>query len=163
MKRFAVAINKLLFLDVKKLAQLREYTDMRLLAQLLSDSVRISFLLRRNRWKALLAMANPKKAKGNNTDRDTMFRYFNFCLEMRRRFMLEDSCFHHSVLLCRCLRKNGVNARLNFGAKKQEKQKGTMSLAGHCWVTVEGDPRPTAADSSADLADKFLLLYTYPS
>ncbi|MFH1776560.1 MAG: hypothetical protein ABH952_03255 [Candidatus Omnitrophota bacterium] len=60
----------------------------------------------------------------------------------------------YSMLLCHVYRELGINAKINFGAKrKTEKQNPTdLNTRGHCWVTID----------EQELEMPYELIFKYP-
>ncbi|OQA88030.1 MAG: Bacterial membrane flanked domain protein [bacterium ADurb.Bin236] len=74
-------------------------------------------------------------AAGAVADPKRLERAVNRALRVGAVFGLLNSCLSRSVVLCRLLRENGVDARVAFGLNKDDDR-----LAGHCWVVWEGNP-----------------------
>jgi hypothetical protein len=72
-------------------------------------------------------------AGGATADPKSMERVVNRALRVGAALGLLNSCLSRSVVLCRLLRENGVDARVAFGLNKDGDR-----LAGHCWVVWEG-------------------------
>jgi hypothetical protein len=70
-------------------------------------------------------------------NKDKIYAYVNLYFLIRRKLGIRDTCLTYSVFLCQMLVQSGVNAKINFGAKKTGFESGAGSnMIGHCWVTV---------------------------
>jgi hypothetical protein len=73
----------------------------------------------------------------SHTNKDKIYDYVNLYFLIRRKLGIRDTCLTYSVFLCHMLIQAGVDAKINFGAKKAGSKSGTGSnMIGHCWVTV---------------------------
>lgn len=87
-------------------------------------------------------------------DTDKISIYVNMLVFVRRKLGFRETCLTHSLLLCHALRANGVDAKINFGARKNsEPTDDELPFTGHCWVTLRQDDNPTNYD----------ILFTYPA
>jgi hypothetical protein len=106
------------------------YRDWRLLLRVLFTSLKISVLYSLGKNSRLLNVASPQKDKStNNQDREKIIRYVNLCMFLRKQIGIRDTCLTYSLLLCHMLRRKGIDARVNFGAKKDDQR-----IIGHCWT-----------------------------
>jgi hypothetical protein len=73
----------------------------------------------------------------SHTNKDKIYDYVNLYFFIRRKLGIRDTCLTYSVFLCHMLIQAGVDAKINFGAKKAGFKSGAGSnMIGHCWVTV---------------------------
>ncbi len=110
----------------EKFQKLGNGKDFPLLVRTLFTSLKLSFAPD----SALLSLANPPK-KRNTKEKERIVNTVKLCLDLRRRMGFKDTCLMSSLLLCNLLRQHGINARVNFSAKKDQED-----MAGHCWVSV---------------------------
>jgi len=54
-----------------------------------------------------------------------------------------NTCLTRSVIRCRLMRENGIDARVVFGLDKRGD-----TMAGHCWVVWKDGPKPGLSDSN---------------
>jgi hypothetical protein len=139
------------------LKKLRALKDIHLLWRLFLSSVRLLFISRVKGYQAALrsvssiSLKSEKRQKAEDVKK--ISNYVGTLVLFRRKLGFKETCLTHSLLLCRTLRANGVDARINFGARKIGEQTGDGSqFTGHCWVTVH---------NQKSLAD-YELLFTYP-
>ena len=107
------------------------YSDFCLLLRIFLLSIRISL----SPNHSLIPLANPRPRK-RKLEREKVTRYINLCLYLRKFLGFKDTCFTSSLLLCHFLRRSGINAQVNFAAKKANINKG---MTGHCWVSIDED------------------------
>lgn len=75
--------------------------------------------------------------------REKISRYVNLYVSIRNKLGFRDTCLTYSILLCHMLRKHGLDAKINFGARKQATDPaGDIRSIGHCWVTVGQEELP---------------------
>ena len=138
------------------LKKLRACKDIRLLWRLFLSSVHLLFASRVRGYQAALRSVsdiNLKTEKKQKADVKKISNYVGTLVLFRRKLGFKETCLTHSLLLCRTLRANGVDAKINFGARKIGEQTGDGSaFTGHCWVTLR---------NQESLAD-YELLFTYP-
>ncbi len=91
-------------------------------------------------------------ADGAGADPKRLERVVNRALRVGAAIGLLNSCLSRSVVLCRLLRENGVDARVAFGLNKDGDR-----LAGHCWVVWEGKPPVVLPDGG------FKIIEYYPT
>ncbi len=91
-------------------------------------------------------------ADSAGADPKRLERAVNRALRVGAVFGLLNSCLSRSVVLCRLLRENGVDARVAFGLNKDGDR-----LAGHCWVVWEGNPPVALPDGG------FKIIEYYPT
>jgi hypothetical protein len=70
------------------------------------------------------------------------------------RMSYRPNCLRRALVQYHCLRLHGVPAVIQFGVKTDE---GT--LAGHCWLTVDG----TLYDERADMVSQFTQMFALPA
>jgi hypothetical protein len=66
--------------------------------------------------------------------------YVSIFLRIRLLLKKPHTCLTHSIIYCRVLRDYGIDAKVNFGTKKELNPE-TMEwpLTGHCWVTYDDE------------------------
>lgn len=126
----------------EKIRKLGYYKDFPLLFQTLFTSLKVSLSL-----DSSLASLAVIKQKGRSKDKEKIIKYARFCLYLRRLLGFKDSCLTSSLLLCSLLRRYGIDARVNFSAKKQEDR-----MAGHCWVNIGPE----------EISSDYTLIFKYP-
>ncbi len=126
----------------EKIRKLRDYRDFPLLWRTFFTSLKVSL----SQDNPLISLANLRQRK-NAEEKEKIVKYVNFCLHLRRRLGFKDSCLTSSLLLCNLLRQNGINARINFSAKRDREK-----MEGHCWVSV-GEEK---------IVSDYTLIFKYP-
>jgi hypothetical protein len=138
------------------LKKLRALKDTRLLWRLFLSSVHLLFTCRVRGYQAALRSVSSislKSEKRQKADVKKISNYVGTLILFRRKLGFRETCLTHSLLLCRTLRANGVDAKINFGARKIGEQTGYGSaFTGHCWVTLHNQKSPA----------NYELLFTYP-
>jgi hypothetical protein len=138
------------------LKKLRATKDIHLLWRLFLSSVRLLFISRVRGYQAALQSVSSislKSEKRQKADVKKISDYVGTLVLFRRKLGFKETCLTHSLLLCSTLRANGVDAKINFGARKIGEQTGdALAFTGHCWVTLHNQKGP---------AD-YELLFTYP-
>ena len=138
------------------LKKLRALKDIHLLWRLFLSSVHLLFTSRVRGYQAALRSVSGislKSEKRQKADAKKISNYVGTLVLFRRKLGFRETCLTHSLLLCRTLRANGIDAKINFGARKIGEQLGDGSqFTGHCWVTLR---------NQQSLAD-YELLFTYP-
>ena len=138
------------------LRKLRALKDIRLLWRLFLSSVHLLFTSRVRGYHAALRSVsdiNIESQKKQKADVKRISNYVGTLVLFRRKLGFKETCLTHSLLLCHTLRANGVDAKINFGARKIGEQQGDGSaFTGHCWVSLH---------NQKSLAD-YELLFTYP-
>jgi hypothetical protein len=110
----------------KKIRKLGSYKDIPLIFWTFFTSLKLSL----SPENALISFANPPK-RWNSKEKEKIVNTVKLCLYIRRRLGFKDTCLTSSLLLCNLLRQHGINAYVNFSAKKDQ-----GNMAGHCWVSV---------------------------
>ena len=106
------------------------YRDYRLLLKVLITSLRLSLACLLGDGHSLAALAVSSKYNSiANQSKEKITRYVNLCLFLRKKIGIKDACFFRSLLFCYILRGAGWDAKMNFGAGKEQE-----GLIGHCWV-----------------------------
>lgn len=121
-----------------KTRKLLYYTDLRLLLKILITFLKISFISSIKGYHSVIASMPPARTHLlSQTSKDKIYHYVNLYFFIRRKLGIRDTCLTYSVFLCHMLIQAGVNAKINFGAKKAGFKSGAGSnMIGHCWVTV---------------------------
>jgi len=127
-------------IEIKKIKRLFYYRDLELLIKVFIASIKISFILAIQGVHSVIASIPPVNTnKIKNADRDKINRYVNLYLFILKRLGIRNTCLTYSILLCHMLRQFGINAKINFGAKKTDfKSRSGLNMIGHCWVSVDG-------------------------
>ena len=132
---------------IKTIKKILYYRDVKLLWRVFTASLKISFISSIRQRQLLNFSISPKKmVLTKNADTDKIYKYVCFCLFILRKLGFRYTCFTHSILLCRMLRQAGIEASVNFGARKAGRE-----LEGHCWVS----------HSEATTVD-YQTIFTYP-
>lgn len=126
----------------EKARKLCDYKDLPLLLRIIFVSLKISL----SPAKALIPLANPQPC-GKHKEREKIVRYVGLFLYFRKLLGLKDTCLTSSLLLCNVLRQYGIEAQVNFSAKKDKK-----NMAGHCWVSVGAE----------EISSDYTLIFKYP-
>lgn len=136
--------------------KLRTCKDIRLLGRLFLISLRLLITSRVRGYKTAIRSVsdiNVETPGEYKADTDKISIYVNMLVFIRRKLGFRETCLTHSLLLCHALRANGVDAKINFGARKISEPKGDeLPFTGHCWVTLRTDYNTTNYD----------ILFTYP-
>ncbi len=136
--------------------KLRTCKDIRLLGRLFLISLRLLITSRVRGYKTAIRSVsdiNVETPGEYKADTDKISIYVNMLVFVRRKLGFRETCLTHSLLLCHALRANGVDAKINFGARKISEPKGDeLPFTGHCWVTLRTDDNTTNYD----------ILFTYP-
>ena len=133
---------------LSSLRRLRYYRNPGLLFEVIRISALVSVNVCLFRCKNLTSLCDIPLSPSENQDKAEIVKYAQFCLRLRRTFGFKDTCLTYSVLLCRILRKRGIDARINFGTHKIG-----QGFVGHCWVSVDGQHLQDA---------HYQLLFTHP-
>jgi len=126
----------------ERIRKLGYYRDIPLLSRTFFTSFKISLSSKSSK----ISLANARH-NGSKKEKGKIIDYVNLCLYLRRRLGFKDSCLTSSLLLCSLLRQHGIDARVNFSAKKEKE-----NMAGHCWVSV-GDEK---------ISSDYTLIFRYP-
>lgn len=126
----------------EKIRKLGYFRDIPLLTRTFFTSLKVSL----SPDSSLISLAN-LKPRGKAEDREKVVKYVHFCLYLRRLLGFKDTCLTSSLLLCNLLRQYGIDAQMNFSAKKDKE-----SLSGHCWVSV-GEEK---------IVSDYTLIFKYP-
>ena len=125
-----------------KIRKLGYYKDIPLLVHTFFTSLKVSL----SPDDSLLSLAIPKKRR-QSEQKEKIVKYVHFCLFLRKYLGFKDTCLTSSLLLCSLLRQYGVDAQMNFSAKKDREE-----MAGHCWVSVGNEK----------IACDYTLIFKYP-
>jgi hypothetical protein len=94
-----------------------------------------------------------RRASAKAQGREKIIRYVNLCTYLRRKLGIKDTCLSYSLLLCQVLRREGIEARINFGAQKKTRHESEkLPFIGHCWVSVNDE----------ELKAPYALIFRYP-
>lgn len=126
----------------EKIRKLGDFKDVPLLWRVFLTSLKVSL----SPDNSLICLANPREKKAAE-EKEKIVKYVNLCLFLRRRIGFKDTCLFSSLLLCNLLRQYGINARMNFSAKKENEK-----MEGHCWVSV-GEEK---------IVSDYTLIFKYP-
>lgn len=125
-----------------KIRKLGNYKDFPLLLRTLFTSLKLSL----SPDSALISLANPPQRR-NTKEQEKIVNTVKLCMYLRRRMGFKDTCLTSSLLLCNLLRQHGINAHVNFSAKRNQDK-----MAGHCWVSV-GEEK---------IASDYTLIFKHP-
>jgi hypothetical protein len=125
---------------MSSLRRLRKYTDFALHGAVLVIFLKFIFVPRE---KMLTFIRIPFRTRGvPDGIVEKIQCYVSVYLSIFRTFGLRDTCLTKSLLFCRTLRENGVEAFVRFGVREAEARDGPLpddwKTVGHCWVTVPG-------------------------
>jgi len=99
-----------------------------------------------------LTPARPR-AGGGALPRDRVtylcHRTFGFAARLRYR----PNCLRRALVQYYCLRLHGIPAVIHFGVKRDDE-----TLAGHCWLTVDG----SLYDERAEMVSQFAQMFSLP-
>ena len=139
---------------MKIIKKLLYYKDIGLLIKVFFTSLRISFVFSKNNLSLIIkSIPAVNRQLIKQIDKDKINRYVNLCVFILRRLGFRYTCLTYSALLCNVLRQAGIEARVNFGAKKIDFTSDTgINMAGHCWVTV----------GNQKLITSYQYLFKYP-
>ncbi len=126
----------------EKIRKLGYYKDFPLLLHTFFASLKVSL----SPDNSLLSLAIPKKRR-KSEEKEKIVKYVHFCLYLRKYLGFKDTCLKSSLLLCSLLRQYGIEAQVNFSAKKDREK-----MEGHCWVSVEEEK----------IANDYTLIFKYP-
>jgi hypothetical protein len=126
----------------QKIRKLVYYKDLLLLMHTFFASLKVSL----SPDDFLLSLAIPYNRR-KSEEKEKIVKYVHFCLFLRKYLGFKDTCLTSSLLLCSLLRQHGIDAQMNFSAKKDREE-----MAGHCWVSV-GNER---------IASDYTLIFKYP-
>ncbi len=126
------------------LQKLQKYADFTLHLIVLAVFLKFIFVPRE---KLLMFIRAPLKTRGaSNRNIEKIRSYVSIYLNIRRKFGVQETCLTRSLLLCRALRENGIDARVQFGVRAADAHERQMlddqKTVGHCWVTVPGERVP---------------------
>ena len=122
----------------------RKYTDFALHRTILVIFLKFIFLPREKLLTFIRVPLKPRRAHDGAIEKIRC--YVSMYLDIRRKSGVNDTCLSKSFLLCRALRENGVDARVQFGVREAEacerKMPDDEKTLGHCWVTLPGEQIP---------------------
>lgn len=139
---------------MKIIKKILYYKDIGLLWKIFITSLKISFTPFIKKQQPPLFLSSFKKTPSiENPDIDKITKYVNLYTFIRRKLGFKETCLTHSLLLYHVLRRAGVEAKINFGAKKTDYKSITgLNMIGHCWVTI-GDEKKESNEQ---------LIFNYP-
>ena len=105
------------------------YKDWQLLMSVFASSLKISLVSLLGKGHLLLSSIPPLNKLTKKQNKEKVIRYANLCLFLRKRLGIRDTCFMRSIFICSVLRQSGIDAEINFGSPKKDKE-----FIGHCWV-----------------------------
>ena len=127
---------------MRTLEKVLRYKDLRIHWKIFFTSLKISIIsCIKGYHSAIISIPSVNKGIVKKYSRDEINRYVNMFFVIRRRLGICDTCLSHSILLCHMLRLAGLEAKINFGAKKLEEKTNPegFNLIGHAWVTVDDE------------------------
>jgi hypothetical protein len=112
------------------------YADGFLHARILVNMMVVSLHRNRGYCAAIpISVSLPRKAPDSSSI-SRLWKYCGLWLHVRARLGLSDRCYFRSALICRVLRRGGIDARLNFGTMKDVGPcESGWHYTGHCWVS----------------------------
>ncbi len=140
---------------IKTIKKILYYRDVKLLWRVFTATLKISFISSIRQRQLLNFLISPKKmVLTKNADREKITRYVNLYTFIRSKLGFKETCLTYSLLLCHVLRRAGIDAKMNFGAKKKEVKKNAedLNLIGHCWVTINKE----------EIQTPYQRIFTYP-
>jgi len=132
----------LLVKRMRTLKKVLHYKDLRMLWTVFFTSLKISVIsCIKGPHSTIISMPSVNTDIVKKYSRYEINRYVNLCVFIRRKLGICDTCLTYSILLCNMLRRAGVEAKINFGAKKREEKKNPedLNLIGHAWITVDDE------------------------
>lgn len=130
----------------ESLRKLKYYRDIKLLLKVFLFSLKVF----RSESDSLLSLTNPEHKALKNEGAKKIIKYVNFVLYMRDKLGFKRTCLTKSILLCGTLRQSGINAKVNFGAKKEEGR-----FRGHCWIGLDEEVLEPGGD--------YQTIFRYPN
>jgi Transglutaminase-like superfamily len=130
------------------------YKDTRLIVSIFFNFLKISFLCLLGKEHSFIVSGLSKEGpKIKRYAKEKVIRYVGFCSFLGRKIGFKNTCLKYSFLLCYMLRQAGWDAKVNFGAKKENNsyERG-IDFTGHCWVTVGPE----------EIEAPYQLLFRYP-
>jgi hypothetical protein len=127
---------------MRTLKKVLHYKDFRILWTVFFTSLEISVIsCIKGPHSAIISMPLINSGIVKKYGRNEINSYVNLCVFIRRKLGIRDTCLTYSILLCHMLRWAGVEAKINFGAKKREEKINPedLNLIGHAWVTVDDE------------------------
>lgn len=109
---------------------------------------RVSLMMAFYDDQALLGLIDvpvAEKSPRNNILEEKITSYVSLWLQARRFLGFRDRCVFRSFLLCHMLRKNNIDAKVNFGLKRADPGgvSKEMLVDGHCWVSPGNEEMKT--------------------
>jgi hypothetical protein len=136
----------------RKLRKILYYSDIKLFFCILITSLKISYRVSILSCRNLLLLIKLKKNKIEKINMEKIINYVHFFLRLRKKLGLKDTCLTYSLLLCRILRKSGIDAKINFASKRDTLLKEGFPFSGHCWVTL----------NEKDTSGEWEIIFRYP-
>ena len=129
---------------MKIIKKLIYYSDIRLLIKILITQIKISLFSIKQPHSVITRIPPVNTKIIKSADKNKINRYVNLCVFILRRLGFRYTCLTYSALLCNILRQAGIEARVNFGARKIDcKSRAGINMVGHCWVTAENQELAT--------------------
>lgn len=121
---------------MKIINKLLRYKNPLIFIQIVGTALKISFLSFKKGANTALVLipainADAKKT-GASKNKAQIIHYVNLYFFIRKRLGIGYTCLERSILLCYMLRKSGIKAEIDFGAKKINGK-----LEGHCWLSQD--------------------------
>ena len=127
---------------MRTLEKVLRYKDLRILWKICFTSLKISIIsCIKGPHSAIISMPSVNTNIAKKYSRNEVNRYVSLFFSIRRKLGIRDTCLTYSILLCHMLRLAGVEAKINFGAKKREEKTNpeNLRLIGHAWVTIDDE------------------------
>lgn len=143
-------------ISLRQILQLYDLKKLGLFLKIMIDIPVVRLLLMWMKMPDLLEWLNRssirrRSGKGDLDRAKLGWKYVNFflihCLKTK------NPCLLRSLILFHLFRKEGLDARIHFGIKD-----GVTPLAGHSWLSLNGDPFLEQIDPESTYID----VYSYP-
>jgi len=130
------------------------YSDVSLHLRIIAAMISVSSSKFIGYYHAIPVTVLPHHKSSNPLHVNRLRHYSLLWLKLRTRFGFDDACYYRSALMCTVFRRSGIDARLNFGTKKEEVTSDIdWHFSGHCWVSYGQEKIQTA----------YSFLIQYPS
>ena len=129
---------------MKIIKKILYYKDVGLLWKIFITSIKISFISFLKKHQSPLSLRFKKISSVENPDIGKITKYVNFYTFIRRKLGFKECCLTYSLLLYHMLKQAGIEAKINFGAKKTDYKSITgLNMIGHCWVSIGDEKKET--------------------
>lgn len=129
---------------MKIIKKILYYRDIRLFWRIFVTALKFFFRSSVKKHQSPLSLRFKKLSSVENPDIGKITKYVNFYTFIRGKLGFKETCLTYSLLLYHVLRRAGVEAKINFGAKKTDFKSITgLNIIGHCWVTIGNEEKET--------------------